>query len=241
MIRYFILLLLLPCLPAFAQSVQGRVTDGATGLPLVAVSVINVRTQQAATTNEYGLYAIDATEGDKVAFTYVGYKTVERVRPAGLNIANINVTMEPSSTQLKEFVLKGDRRTQYQIDSAERTVVYRTPLNRKPPSPFNSPVSAIAELFSKKARMAYEFQETFANDEMNRFIDTRYTKEIVKKLTGIADDSIGFFMYEYPMPYDFARNATDLEVKMWIRDSYKAWIKGGRITPFDSANTVKQH
>lgn len=241
MYRYLILLLLFPGFHASAQLVQGRVTDAGNGMPLIAVSVINMRTQNAATTNEYGLYSIEGVEGDKIVFTYVGYKTTERIKPPTVTIANINVALEPSSTQLKELIIKSDRRTQYQIDSAERKVIYRTPLNRRPPSPFNSPVSAIAELFNKKARMAYEFQQTFANDEMNRFIDTRYTKEMVKKLTGISDDSLGFFMYEYPMPYEFARNASDLEIKMWVRDSYKAWVKGGRITPFDSANTVKQH
>jgi hypothetical protein len=32
-------------------------------------------------------------------------------------------------------------------------------------------------------------------------------------------------MYAYPMAYDFARTATDLELKMWIRDNYREWLK----------------
>ena len=73
--------------------------------------------------------------------------------------------------------------------------------------------------------MLYEFQKTFAEEEVNKFIDTRYTTSLVAKLTGLTGDSVAHFMYDYPMPYDYARNATDLELKMWIRSSYKEWIK----------------
>jgi hypothetical protein len=43
--------------------------------------------------------------------------------------------------------------------------------------------------------------------------------------TGLTGDSIGYFMYAYPMPYDFVHTATSLEMKMWIRYNYKQWIK----------------
>jgi len=32
-------------------------------------------------------------------------------------------------------------------------------------------------------------------------------------------------MNTYPMEYDFARRGTDLEMKMWIRDNYKAYMR----------------
>lgn len=190
---------------------------------MLAVTVVNEHTQQGTTTDERGFYTLSAQQGDKIAFTYVGYKTIEKVKPLSVIVATLNVSMEAASNQLKEFTFKGDRRSQYQIDSAERKVIYHTVLTRKPPSPFNSPVSAIAELFNKKARMAYAFQKQFVADEENRFIDTRYTTTLVGQLTGLTGDSIAHFMYESPMPYDYARNASDLEIKMWIRNAYKEW------------------
>lgn len=208
-----------------AQSMQGIVKDAHTGKPLFAVTVVNEHTQQGTTTDENGLYFIAAATGDKIAFSYIGYKTVERVKPVSVIIATQDIVMEPVNNQLKEFIFHGDRRSQYQIDSAERRAIYRTPLTRRPPSPFNSPVSAIAELFNKKARMAYVFQKSFAVDEANRFIDMKYNAELVGRITGLTGDSIAHFMYANPMPYDYARNASDLEIKMWIRTSYKDWIK----------------
>ena len=86
-------------------------------------------------------------------------------------------------------------------------------------------MSAIAEKFSRRAKTIYRFQKTFEAGEIEKFIDTRYYPDIVTALTGLTGDSIGHFMYACPMPYDFARAATDLEVKMWIRSNYKQWAK----------------
>jgi len=93
-----------------------------------------------------------------------------------------------------------------------------------------SPFSAIAEKFSKKSKRAFQFQKDFYRLESEKFIDTRYTPDLVNELTGATGDSIGHFMYAYPMPYDFARTASDLEIKMWIRTSYKVWARKDSIT-----------
>jgi hypothetical protein len=133
--------------------------------------------------------------------------------------------MERVEYQLPEFQVRPGHLTKYQLDSLERAVTYKVVLQRRPPSAFVSPVSALAEKFSKKAKRAYQFQKDFAAGEIEKFVDTRYTPDLVAELTTLTGDSIGHFMYAYPMPYDFARTATDLELKAWIRDNYKQWMK----------------
>ncbi|MBC7554427.1 MAG: hypothetical protein H7257_10655, partial [Taibaiella sp.] len=146
-------------------------------------------------------------------------------KPQSVLISTLNIAMAPAANELKEFVLRPGRFTKYQADSAARKVLYKTTLERRPPSPFNSPVSAIAELFNQKAKRAYQFQKDFAAGEIEKFIDIRYNPQMVTKLTGLTGDSIGHFMYACPMPYDFARSATDLEIKMWVRSSFREWQK----------------
>ena len=204
---------------------QGYVTDISTGKPLYPVTVINSFTQLATATDERGFYSIPANSMDVISFSYIGYKTIQKAKPNSLLIATVNITLEHTEYQLEEFRMNPGHLTQYQMDSAERASIYQRPLARRPPSPFNSPVSAIADKFSRKSKMTYQFQRNFIAGEREKFIDTRYTPDIVAKLTNATGDSIGHFMYAYPMPYDFARTATDLELKMWIRDSYRQWIK----------------
>jgi hypothetical protein len=202
---------------------MGTVTDALTGKPLSAVTVVNARTQIATATNEQGLYIIPANPGDVVAFSYMGYKTIRKPKPLSVILATMNITMEHTEYILDEFRLHPGL-TRYQVDSAERATIYKIPLQRTHAS-IMSPASALAELFSQKAKRTYAFQKTFAEGEIEKFVDSRYSPTLVTKLTGLTGDSIGHFMYAYPMPYDFARTATDLELKMWIRSSYRDWQK----------------
>lgn len=216
---------------------QGTVTDAQTGKPLLAVTVVNAYTQQSTLTDDHGFYVIPARQGDMIAFTSIGYRTVEQAKPISVIIATMNITMEPTNYMLDEFRLLPGKLSQYQVDSAERAVIYKIPLQRTHPSPIMSPASALAELFSQRAKRVYKFQKNFAEGEIEKFVDTRYSPALVTRLTGLSGDSIGHFMYACPMPYDFARSASDLEIKMWIRDSYKQWIK---TLPADTARAFNQ-
>lgn len=219
------LVLVLCGLIAQAQTMMGYVRDAYTGKPLYPVVVVNESTQEAVTTNDSGLYVISARTGDVMAFSYVGYQTVEHRKPTSIIVASININMEPQQISLPEFKFKIDKRTKYQVDSEERRTIYKLALERTHPSPIMSPASAIAEMFSKKAKMVYKFQENFYNGEVEKFVDIRYTPSLVAKMTGFTGDTIGHFMYSYPMPYQFARTATDLELKMWIRTNYREYLK----------------
>lgn len=224
----FLLALLFAVNGLFAQTIQGHVADVATGKPLCLASVVNERTRQSTTTNTDGYYSLIARQGDRIRFSNVGYNVVVKITPPSVLIANVEVTMEVEENQLKEFTFKASKMSKYQLDSIERQETYHTTLSHQKPSPFTSPVSAIAEMFSKRAKRVYKFQEDFARGEIEKFVDTKYYPGLVTKLTGLSGDSIGHFMYAHPMPHDYARTATDLEIKMWIRSSYKEWLKSLR-------------
>ncbi len=219
------LVLVLCGLNGTAQTMMGYVRDANTGRPLYPVVVVNESTQEAVTTNDSGLYVISARTGDVMAFSFIGYQTVERRKPTSIIIASININMEPQQISLPEFKFKIDKRTKYQIDSEERRSIYKLPLERTSPSAILNPASAIAEMFSKQAQFRKQFKENFYNGEVEKFVDTRYTPDLVAKMTGFTGDTIGHFMYSYPMTYQFARTATDLELKMWIRTNYREYLK----------------
>ncbi len=218
-------LLLVITVNCTSQTMQGMVTDATTYKPLFPVTVVNINTQQAAYTDVNGFYVIPARPGDKIAFSYVGYKTVEKLKPVSVLIATQNITMQRREYELDEVFLRPDKLTQYQKDSIERRQIYHFALDREPPSPVMSPVSALAEKLSGKAKRIYRFQGEFAWWEKQKFIDNRYTADVIRSVTDMRDDStISAFMAAFPMPYDYARAATNLEMKMWIRDNYKAWM-----------------
>lgn len=77
---------------------------------------------------------------------------------------------------------------------------------------------------SKSYKQNQRFKANFKNGIEQKYIDTRYTQSLVTALTGFAGDTLAYFMNSYPMEYSFARAATDLELKMWIRNNYKDYL-----------------
>jgi len=132
--------------------------------------------------------------------------------------------MQLLSYQLKEYIVRPKNYTQYQIDSLQRHSTYQRTLARERTGSVMSPVTFIAERVSKRSKQIYNFKKQYYYWEDQRFIDSRYTSELVGALTNLTGDTLAYFMNAYPMPYDYARTATDLELKMWIRSNYRQWV-----------------
>lgn len=233
--QFLLIYFLLIYSTTYAQTISGIVTEAQTGQSLYPVSVINVSTQQTVYTNQFGAFTISADEGQQLVFSMVGYKEQRKYITAELIKNGIKVALPILSYELNEFILR-PKYTPYQLDSLRRRSTYKRTLAWQRTNSVMSPVSFIADRISKKSRSRLEFQRNFIKWEGEKFIDTRYTPELVSKLTGLTGDSLGHFMNAYPMEYDYARNATELELNMWVRYHYRLWMKNPVIPRIDSAD-----
>ncbi|MDC6366575.1 MULTISPECIES: SusC/RagA family TonB-linked outer membrane protein [Flavobacteriaceae] len=88
---------------SFAQdkSITGTVTD-ADGLPLPGVNIVVEGTTNGTQTDFDGNYAINASEGQALLFTYIGQRPARRVVGAA---SVINVQMEEDAQALEEVVV----------------------------------------------------------------------------------------------------------------------------------------
>ncbi len=207
-----------------AQVLKGTVKDGISGEMLAAVVVTNERTNQKSYTNSYGEYTLNAHKGDIVSFHLVGYKPQQYTVPPSLGTAEMYVSLFQMSYELEEFTLR-QRYSPYQTDSMARRGTYKRALARQKGGGVMSPVSFVAEKLSKRSKRAFRFQKDFYKWEEEKFISSRYTPELVASQTQLSGDTLAFFMNAYPMPYDFARAASELELKIWIREQYREWLK----------------
>lgn len=92
-------------LSAQEVKVSGLVTD-AKGNPVTGVTVsIKNQTNHQTNTSSSGQYSIQASPGDILTFTYIGYQTEERPLKANENIVNIRLT--ESAADLDEVVVVG--------------------------------------------------------------------------------------------------------------------------------------
>lgn len=97
-------LFLLVSTSVFAQNrtIEGVVTDNATGETLVSVTVQVEGTTRGVTTDVNGEYSIEAASGETLVFSYIGYITQYVVID---NQVVINVAMEEDIASLEELVI----------------------------------------------------------------------------------------------------------------------------------------
>lgn len=86
------------------QKVSGTVTDEF-GQPLPGVSVFIKGTQRGITTDFDGNYQIQASQGEVLVFSYVGFVTQEKVISSGGNEQVINVSLKEETQQLEQVVV----------------------------------------------------------------------------------------------------------------------------------------
>lgn len=86
------------------QRISGRVISANDGEPLIGVSVLNTSNKQAVTTDVEGNFTIVASKGNKLSFSYVGYKPVTRTVGSE---KSMDVDMEESENVLDEVVVVG--------------------------------------------------------------------------------------------------------------------------------------
>ena len=87
------------------QTVNGKVTEKATGSELPGVDIIIKGTTKGASTNFDGNYSLEnVNQGDVLVFSYIGFTTLEVT--VGAN-ATINVAMTQDTENLDEIVLIG--------------------------------------------------------------------------------------------------------------------------------------
>ena len=231
-----ILFLFLAGVDVQAQTLRGSVVDGVTGKPLFSVTIFNLSNEQSATSNEQGYYYLPAKKGDELSFSFIGYHTAQRLATPG---TDLQVEMLPLSVQMQEYILHPDY-TPYQKDSAEMASLYSKELNTQPIKPKFSAdngvsvsglIGAPIQKMSRSYKKNKKFKESFKKDEEQKYIDTRYTPQLVGAITGFGGDTLAMFMNTYPMEYSFARAASDLELKMWIRDNYRDYLKPQALKP----------
>ena len=100
-LKLFSLFFLATSIIAFAQgTVSGTVSD-ADGTPLPGATVVVQGTSSGVTTDFDGNYSINASSGDVLSYSYVGYQTVELTVGSSMTI---NVTLT-SDSALDEVIV----------------------------------------------------------------------------------------------------------------------------------------
>lgn len=227
---YTAILLLLPA-AAMAQA-TGTVMD-AEDHPLDNVLVVTKRTHHYTYTNVRGYFKLKVDNTDTLLFMTTYYRTVQK---SVLELQDNNIVhMKRLEYSMEEVEIKPEME-RYLQEHKELLETYESTFRdaeRKPHVIGSAGTAAgftidglfteLASRISGQKKRDKHFKEEFDRMERDKFIAIRYNPEVVMSATHTSRDTAINFIRDTPMAMDFAREASSLELMMWIRDHFKQW------------------
>jgi hypothetical protein len=206
--------------------VQGTIFDSSRTYPLEAVSVMTTN-GKGTVTDKNGFYQIDVNNTDTLWFSYLGKPTikfpVKKISyPMQFDLAlNIPITLMPEVRV---------RPRNYKQDSLQNRIDYAKAFNYKKvsvgsmtnigPGGAGVDINELIRLFQfRKNKSMLQFQARVIQQEKDAFIDQRFNKNLVRKLSGLTGESLDVFMQLYRPSYEFTKYSSDYDFQLYIRES----------------------
>lgn len=208
------------------QFISGTVYDSSRVNPVPDVRVESTG-GKFTWTDSTGFYRIPVTEKDSLSFIYQNKPTQKfSVReisdPQAFNLS-LRVRVKSKYSTLKEVVLIA---RSYREDSVENRQVYgdafdyRKPGIRSSVSPdgaVGADINEIINLFRfRRNRQLRAFQARLEKQEKDKFVDYRFSKTFVRRVTRLQGAQLDTFMVRYRPPYEFASTADEVAFNRYI-------------------------
>ena len=236
-----ILLFLLSCsflavgqVRAQQVTVHGTVYNMYRTRPLESVSVIAV-SGKGTTTDSSGNYFIQVATDDSIYFSYLGRATAKFAVSAINTFTNFDIALHVDPLELKEVKVMPPN---YRMDSLKNRQDYAKYFDfKKPGFKITSPTSNgglgagvdLDELINifrvQRTHRLLAFQHRLEDEEQDKFVDHRFSKYIVKKITHLNNEELDTFMIKYRPSYEFCKRSTDYDFFDYIKLAFKQYKK----------------
>ena len=212
--------------------VKGTVYDVTQRIPLDGVSVLST-TGRGTSTDSNGHYSIMLPHKDSIYFSYIGKPTKPVAVKDITHPWDFNMSLHVTSGLLPTVIV---RPKSYRLDSMQNRADYAKIFNFQKPNPLKTintgaggvvgmdPNEIINMFRFKRNRRILAFQNRLMQQEQDKYINHRYNKAIVKKLTGLQGTALDTFMVRYRPDYYFVQACNDLELYQYIWKAGKQFM-----------------
>lgn len=219
--------------PAAAQyRIQGTVFDSSRLYPLEAVSVISTG-GGGTITDAAGHYSINVGERDSIWFSYLGKPTVKFPVLKINDVSHFNIALQVRMTVMKELTI---RPRYYREDSLQNREDYAKVFNfQKPnigtmtsigPTGAGIDINELIRSFQfRKNRSMERFQKRLVAEEQEKYVDYRFSKALVLRLTGLSGAAQETFMKAYRPTYEFTLYSSEYDFQAYIKEAYRMWSR----------------
>ena len=220
-------------------TIHGTVYNMYRTKPLDGVSVLSTSGRGTAT-DSLGNYSITVDNDDSIYFSYLGQATM-RYPIRSLNYYNgFDIALHVDPVEMKAVKVMPRN---YRSDSIQNRKDYAKVFNfKKPgfklngPSPNGAGVGIdLDELINvfrfARTKRIQAFQRRLVEEEQDKYVDHRFNRSIVLKVTHLQGDELDSFMVRYRPSYEFCQKATDYDLFDYIKLAFREYQKDRKDRP----------
>jgi hypothetical protein len=207
---------------------KGTVYDISEHNPVEAVIVMTTA-GRGTLTDSLGRYRIAVTMQDSVYFSYQGKLTPKYPVSGMEDYLQFNMSLHIQIYALPNVTV---RAKSFRMDSLQNRRDYAKYFNFTKPNPLHSinvgpatvgmdPNEIINMFRFKRNRQLAELQKRLVRDEQDKYVDYRFNKAFVKRLTLLDGELLKQFMIKYRPPYDYTILTNELEMGYYIQQCYR--------------------
>jgi hypothetical protein len=194
---------------------------------LSSVSIYNQTLRTHKLSDEEGNYRIIAQPGDIVIFSCVGYHADTIAVSANMFGAEFPILLELRPVALQAVTVSS--LSNYQLDSLERRQIYSWIYEQEPQPVVEHQRQGdgvgvelnVIPHGSSEVRQRLQLKKRILREEQVHYVNFRFSAEYITRLTHLEGDSLQQFMAQYRPTYDFCRKAANVDILVYISDSFK--------------------
>jgi hypothetical protein len=208
------------------QRISGMVYEKGTSLRLPEVNVLNLRTNKSVVSNSFGVFLIEASVGDSLSFSKIGYSEAKtligdlkdfyvELQP-GIRLETVTIERKTKEAELNEAMRDYGKKGVYNGG------------NNKFGTYLASPAPALYNLFGREAKNAKRFSRFLDNEKKQLEVDKVFSKETVREITKLDEKDLDSFMRIYRPSYDMVENWQHYDFLEYVQRSLADFNKNGR-------------
>lgn len=206
--------------------VKGTVYDSSRRYPIEAVTVLST-SGRGTVTDSLGRYQLEVSDKDSIWFSFLGKPTPKYPILKMADISRFDIALRLKIDVLQEVRI---RSRIYKEDSLQNRRDYARIFDFKRPNIASMTsinamgagidLDELIRVFQFRRNKSMEkFRERLLEQEREKFVDHRFSKALVKKLTGLDGEALTQFMLKYRPTYEFALYSSEYDFQFYIKKS----------------------
>ena len=208
--------------------ISGTVYDLSKKIGLEAVSVLST-SGGGTMTDKAGRYTLVVNENDSIWFSYLNKPTPKYPVNTIPNISNFEISLHVAITTLPEVRIMPRN---YRRDSIQNRLDYAkafdfqkpgvgSVLSVGPNGGAGLDINEFINMFKfRRNRRMLAFQDRLLREEEERYIDHRFNRALIIKLTQLRGADLDTFIVRYRPTVEFVDFSTDYEFQSYIKNCF---------------------